>query len=449
MVWRWQIRWLLNMKKIAEATFFRWLLISSLLWVCVVSAASTDPIVVTATMTPTHIEISPNPIPENKPFVIHVINQTGVPVELENLDTSVEIYANVDRTFRVGLGAGNYVFFNDFNTHTQPATLIVKPASELMQKPADNPASLSVQQRRGGEAGVSATQTVTTPKSASSQLNTSEILFIVWRESVEALLVVGVVYAWLSQSKTQRSGFLFLGLGVVSGLLCAVLLSFMLITANHLLSPDAANLFQATMTLIAAGMIVYMVKWMRTHGRTLKANMYQSLDKNIETRWRNISIFTVVAVAVAREASEASIFIYALGFGGTSDSSLKMIGILALGVLLAIATIFLLQLGNKIFSWRFFFKVTEVLLLLLGGGLLLNCIDRLTLSGYLTPVYNQLWDTSFLISDHSFIAPLLSSFMGYRATPSLMDIMIYGAYWIMVYCLLKTKRVNNSYVTQS
>jgi high-affinity iron transporter len=393
--------------------------ILALFWIGAVFAKNSEPITVNAFINATGIEFSPGVIPENTPFIIHVINKAGVPVELENSDTSVEVYANMDKTYKVGLPAGNYVFFNDFNTHTKAATLVVKKTAAILES-------------------TSIPLTTQTPLTQSS-LNTSEILFIVWRESVEALLVVGVVYSWLTQLKTgRRSGFFCLWAGVITGLLCAVLLSFLLMTVNHALSPDSANFFQIGITFLAASMIVYMVKWMRGNSRSLKKNMHHSLEKNTSTHWRNISIFTVVSVAITREASEACIFIYGLGF--SSDFSIKTMSFLGLGVLLAIGTILLLQLGNKIFSWRFFFRITEVLLLLLGGGLLLSCIDRLVLSGFLTPLHSKIWNTSFLISEGGFFAPMLSSFTGYRAAPSLMDIIIYGAYWLVIYFLLKTKK---------
>ncbi len=393
-------------------------------WIGAVFAKNIEPITVNVYVNATSIEFSPNIIPENTPFIIHIINKSGVPVELENSDTSVEVYENMDKTYKVGLSAGNYVFFNDFNPHTKAATLMVEKPSAIF-------ASTTIP--------LTAETNLTQSNKSLSNLNTSEILFIIWRECVEALLVVGVVYSWLSQLKTERhSGFFFMWMGVATGLLCAILLSFLLMTVNHVLSPNSANLFQAGITLLAAGMIVYMVKWMRGNGRALKKNMHHSLEKNTSTLWRNISIFTVVTFAVTREASEACIFIYGLGF--TSDFSIKTMSIIGLGVLLAVGTIFLLQLGNKIFSWRFFFKVTEVLLLLLGGGLLLSCIDRLISSGFLTPLHSKVWNTSFLISEGGFFSPMLSSFVGYRAAPSLMDIIIYSAYWIVIYFLLKTKK---------
>lgn len=389
-------------------------------------ADTEDPLLVNATVTPTQIEFSPAAIPENVPFIIHVINKAGAPIELENSDTSVEIYANMDKTFKVGLTAGNYVFFNDFNAHTKSAVLIVKPAG----------------------AALSTVPVAELKQATAPGLNISGILFIVWRESVEALLVVGIVYGWVSltQKPQRRSGLICLWLGMFIGLFLAILLSYLLITVNHILAPDSANIFQALMTFIAAAMIVYMVKWMRVSGKNLKANMRQSLEKNTSIFWRNVSIVTVVAVAVAREGSEASIFIYALGFGNQTHLSLPVLGVLGLGVLLAVATIALLQLGNKLISWRFFFKVTEALLLLLGGGLLLNGMDRLILSGFLTPLHNKVWDTSFLISDGGFIAPVLASFAGYRATPSLMCILGYVIYWTFIYFLLKTKKTSPAHV---
>jgi high-affinity iron transporter len=232
----------------------------------------------------------------------------------------------------------------------------------------------------------------------------------------------------------------FLWLGVGTGLVFAILLSFLLVTVKSILSPHAANYFQAALTFVAAFMIVYMVKWMRTNGRTLKSGMHNALEKDVSNKWRNISILTVVAVAFAREASEAVIFIYALGLGGQGESTLRTISILAIGVALAIATIYLLQLGNKIFSWRFFFKTTEILLLLLGGGLLLSSMDLLISSGFLPALYTRVWDTSFLMGSGGFLTPLISSFTGYRATPSLMDVIIYSTYWVFIYLFLKSKK---------
>ena len=53
------------------------------------------------------------------------------------------------------------------------------------------------------------------------------IVFIVWRESIEALLVIGILNAWLSQQgEAVRRGRLFLWAGVAAGIVTAFALGF-------------------------------------------------------------------------------------------------------------------------------------------------------------------------------------------------------------------------------
>jgi high-affinity iron transporter len=94
-----------------------------------------------------------------------------------------------------------------------------------------------------------------------------QILFIVWRESVEALLVVGILYAWLKNGDDDaRRGLPFLWAGVAAGLLMAVGLGAALVGFTEVLSGDAQDYFQTAMVLIACVLIVQMVLWMRRHG---------------------------------------------------------------------------------------------------------------------------------------------------------------------------------------
>jgi high-affinity iron transporter len=57
-----------------------------------------------------------------------------------------------------------------------------------------------------------------------------QVLFIVWRESVEALLVVGILYAWLKNGDADaRRGLPYLWAGVGLGVLAAVALGAALV----------------------------------------------------------------------------------------------------------------------------------------------------------------------------------------------------------------------------
>lgn len=37
-----------------------------------------------------------------------------------------------------------------------------------------------------------------------------QVLFVVWRESFEALLVIGIIYAWIKHHPDSRNGMKFL-----------------------------------------------------------------------------------------------------------------------------------------------------------------------------------------------------------------------------------------------
>lgn len=398
-------------------------LILTLVLLAIGFAHAGEPILINATITSDNITLNPDSIPENTPFIIHIINKTGIPVELENSDTSTEIYTGLDKTFKIGLNKGEYKFFNDFNPKAK--TAILKVNSVAATNVSNNEAATNTSDNASS---------VTPPTSSMS-----EIIFIVWRECIEALLVVGIVFSWIKHLKSgQKTAMLFLWLGVIIGLGCATLLGVGLVKMSSTLSGTAQSILQASMTLLAAIMIVYMVKWMRGHARTLKSDMLGAIEKNSDKKW-NISITIVVAIAIAREGSEAMIFIYALGFGQQGSVSTTMMGALALGVVLAMATMYLFQLGNKIFAWKYFFKVTEVLLLLLAGGLLLNCTDLLIANGILPAIQTKIWDSSSIILDGGHIAPMMANLIGYRSTPSLMDVIVYGAYWVVIYILIKQK----------
>jgi high-affinity iron transporter len=259
-----------------------------------------------------------------------------------------------------------------------------------------------------------------------------QVLFVVWRESVEALLVVGILYAWLKNGDAEaRRGLPYLWAGVGAGLLAAVALGAALVGFSEFLSGDAADYFQIGMVLIACVLIVQMVLWMKRHGRTLKRDMERSLHES--TRNGNAwGVAVLVALAIAREGSETVIFLYGLGFGQSGHVSHGDILAIVLGLGLAFLTFYILQLGGRIFSWRQFFRVTEIMLLLLGAGLLQTGVDKLIDKEILPLGIAQVWNSSALLDDSSTVGSLVAALTGYRAHPALTNLIAYALYWLVV-----------------
>jgi len=204
---------------------------------------------------------------------------------------------------------------------------------------------------------------------------------------------------------------------------------------SEVLSGDAQDYFQIAMVLFAAFLIVQMVYWMRKHGRTLKREMESSLQTNLKTaNWWGVT--ALAALAIAREGSETVIFLYGLGLG-QHDSMGMMVLAALIGFGLAFLTFYLLQLGGKIFSWRRFFQVTEIILLFLAAGLLLTGVERLMSLDIIPTLIDPIWDSSRLLDDTSTFGNLVGVLTGYRAQPALMSLLVYITYWVVVLLFLK------------
>jgi high-affinity iron transporter len=149
-------------------------------------------------------------------------------------------------------------------------------------------------------------------------------------------------------------------------------------------------------------------------------------------------MLVVVALAIARETSETVVFLYGVGF--TQMSAGRFALVLAAGLALAWFTFWILQQGGKYLSWRAFFRISEMLLLLLAGALLVSGVEKLIALGLLPPLVDQLWNTTALLDDSSRFGGIVASFTGYRAQPALLPVLCLAVYWAGITWLLRDRR---------
>ena len=262
-------------------------------------------------------------------------------------------------------------------------------------------------------------------------------LFIVWRESAEAMLVVGILYAWLKQRPDAATGMRFLWGGVAAGAGLALVLALIMLGIASSLSGNALDWFQLAIMLIAAGLIVQMVFWMRRHGRTFKKDLEADMADNARrANWWGLLV--VVALAVGRESAEAVVFLYGLGAEKNGITHLPIVLVLGLGA--AFATFWLLQQGTRWLSWRTFFRVSEALLLLLAGALIVSGVEKLIALDALPDFGDPLWNTTWLLDDSGRLGGLIASFTGYRSRPALLPLGALALYWALIATFLRAPR---------
>ena len=252
-------------------------------------------------------------------------------------------------------------------------------------------------------------------------------LIIVWRESLEAMLVIGVLLAWIGRQpdpETLRRG---LWTGVVAGIALAVALGFATFAAQSQFAGASLETFQLAMVFFAAVLIVQMVMWMHRHGRHMKRELEEQAAQTTGA-W---GVATITALSVAREGGETVVFLYGLGMEGGAQL-LTMLGAAAAGLALTAATSWIVARGARYLNYRTLFRASEIMLLLIANALLANGIDRLTGMDMLPPLLDPAWDISALLDDAHGLGRILADFAGYRARPSGILLLAVVAYWLFV-----------------
>ena len=252
--------------------------------------------------------------------------------------------------------------------------------------------------------------------------------FVVWRESLEAFLIAGILFAWLQANDDTGRGKRALFGGLAAGAGLALLLGWALVGVQDELTGNALEAFQTGMLLVAAGLITQMVLWMRRHGRQIRARLHADLT-SAARRSGFFGIAVVAALAVAREGAETVIFLYGLSQEGRMTD---LVTGAATGFAAAALTAWVAARGLRQLNMALLLRLSSILLLVLASALLVTATDRLIGAGWLPGLVDPLWDTSLLLDDGTEAGKLFADFSGYRARPALTVLLAYGAYWIVV-----------------
>lgn len=253
-------------------------------------------------------------------------------------------------------------------------------------------------------------------------------LIIVWRESLEAMLVIGVLLSWIARQPEPRALRRGLWLGTLAGLALAGALGFATFAAQSQLGGQSLEIFQLAMVLGASALIVQMVLWMHRHGRTMKRQLEDQAGRAAGAA----GIGAIAALAVAREGAETVVFLYGLGMEAGGQQLLRLIAAAGAGFALAVATSWIVARGARFLSYRSLFRVSEILLLLIANALLANGIDRLIAMDWLPPLLDPVWDLSSLLDDGRGVGRLLADFVGYRARPAGILLAASLCFWALV-----------------
>ena len=246
---------------------------------------------------------------------------------------------------------------------------------------------------------------------------------IVFREVLEAALIVGIVMA---ASRGALGRGLWVSGGIAAGILGALLVAIFAAAIAAAAQGMGQELFDAGILLAAVAMLGWHNVWMSRHGRELAGNATR-LGKDVRSGARPLwALAFAVSLAVLREGSEAVLFLYGIALAGQGGALAMVMGGI-IGLALGVAAGTAIYWGLVSIPMRLLFTITSWLVLLLAAGLASQAAAFLMQADLLPPLGSNLWDTSFILSDQSLIGRILHTLIGYTAQPAGIQIVFYAA----------------------
>jgi high-affinity iron transporter len=260
-------------------------------------------------------------------------------------------------------------------------------------------------------------------------------LIIVFREVLEAGLVVGIVMA--ASRGVKRRGLWIAG-GCIAGVAGAILVAGFAGEIATAVEGVGQELFNASILFAAVGMLGWHNVWMSRHGRELAADATK-IGREVLAGTRPLyALALVCGLAVLREGSEIVLFLYGIAVGGGGGLNMAVGG--AFGVALGAIVGTALYFGLLTIPLRYLFSVTSWLILLLAAGMASQGAAFLAAADWLPSLGNGLWDTSFILSENGLAGQLLHILAGYTARPAGIQLVFYVATLIVIGSLMRVYR---------
>ena len=255
---------------------------------------------------------------------------------------------------------------------------------------------------------------------------------IVFREVLEAALIVAIV---LGATRGLTGRWRWVGGGIAVGVIGATIVAAFAGAIADGLQGRGQELFNAGVLLAAVAMLTWHNAWMSSHGREIAGEM-QRLGRDVKIGNRPFAALAIVtALAVLREGSESVLFLYGLVANGSGWDTVLFGSALGLGAGIAVGG--LLYRGLLAIPIQKFFTAVAWLVLLLAAGLAAGAAGYLVQAGILPELSSQVWDSSSILAQDSWLGTLLHILVGYNDRPMGVQVVFYLATVLVMLSLMR------------
>lgn len=199
---------------------------------------------------------------------------------------------------------------------------------------------------------------------------------IVLRESLEALLIIGILTSVLRKDENAtKKHWMFLIFGILAGIFVSLGLGMSIMFLPDALSESTLGYIDVGFPLVAGLMIIHVMWWMHKNAKSMKSDLTGKVEAAINKQ-SLVSLLLISFLAVAREGLETVLFLSGELIEANSEKLLNLGIQIALAVAVSYAIYFAIQktLGELHFKW--FFRVTNVLLFVAAVQLLYTAYSK-------------------------------------------------------------------------
>ncbi|TYB42884.1 iron uptake transporter permease EfeU [Actinomadura chibensis] len=184
------------------------------------------------------------------------------------------------------------------------------------------------------------------------------------REGLEAALVVSILIAYLVKTG-NRAALLPVWTGIALAVALAAGFGIALSAASSEMQFKTQELFGGILSIIAVGLVTWMVFWMRKTARFMKAELEGKLEGALNVG--PLALAAVAFLAVGREGLETALFLWT-NISNSSGGSTQPITGAFLGLAVAVALGYLLYRGGLKINLKRFFTWTGAALIVVAAG---------------------------------------------------------------------------------
>ncbi|WP_240809794.1 iron uptake transporter permease EfeU [Actinomadura sp. WMMA1423] len=184
------------------------------------------------------------------------------------------------------------------------------------------------------------------------------------REGLEAALVVSILIAYLVKTGNRRA-LLPVWAGIGAAVLLACGFGVALSAASSEMQFKTQELFGGVLSILAVGLVTWMVFWMRKTARFMKAELEGRLEGALDVG--PLALAAVAFLAVGREGLETALFLWTNISNSSGGSTQPIVGAF-LGLAVAVALGYLLYRGGLKINLKRFFTWTGAALIVVAAG---------------------------------------------------------------------------------